>query len=142
MSLLKAAKNQIGIGLNALHNFIFDASAQDGTLTLKRENGQEVMRVASTGKTTFPQNTQTWVDVTANRLANTSYVNDTGLPIHLAITLNAVGPGSRTLFVGSLQFRRDLSNAPQSSISFDVVVPAGAAYSFNGSFTIWLELRN
>lgn len=55
MSLLKTAKVQIGKGLNALHNFIFDASPQDGTLTLKRENGQEVMKFGNDGKPTFEQ---------------------------------------------------------------------------------------
>jgi hypothetical protein len=55
MSLLKVAKVQIGTALSAINNFLFDASPQDGTLTLKRENGQELMKFDSNGKPTFAQ---------------------------------------------------------------------------------------
>lgn len=81
MSTLKTARVQIGKGLNALHNFIFDASSQDGRLFLRRENGQEVVKVNTSGKVTFPQN--------ANTLVSTTYTGTTvGAATQTALGIN------------------------------------------------------
>ena len=84
---------------------------------------------------------QTWQNVTASRAASTTYTNNTGRPIQVSITLNGTGPGNRILTVGGVTFSRDLSNTTNASVSFDVIVPVGATYSFSGTFSSWNELR-
>lgn len=50
MSTLSIIKLKLGQAIDATKNFLFDASAQDGSLLLKRESGQEVLRVGTDGK--------------------------------------------------------------------------------------------
>lgn len=49
MSLIKAISHQIGMAADAAKNFIFSASAQDGTMTLKRESGQLITSYKANG---------------------------------------------------------------------------------------------
>jgi hypothetical protein len=66
MSIIKAGKVQAGISLTPANNFILDASADDGTVILKRADGTEVLSVDASGnligKGVNP------VDQTSNRL--------------------------------------------------------------------------
>lgn len=55
MSMLSVIKAKLGQAANTAYNFLFDASAADGTLKLVRENGQQVMTVDVNGKVAFPQ---------------------------------------------------------------------------------------
>lgn len=55
MSMLNVIKAKLGQAANTTYNFLFDASAADGTLKLVRENGQQVMTVDANGKVAFPQ---------------------------------------------------------------------------------------
>ena len=142
MSTLSIIKLKLGQAIDATKNFLFDASAQDGGLVLKRESGQELMLISTAGKVSFPRNAQTWQDVTATRLASTTYTNTTGLSIQVVITTNSLGPEGRTLTVGSVSFSRNIANTANASVSFDIIIPAGATYSYNGSFSSWHELRN
>lgn len=58
MSMLSVIKAKLGQAANTAYNFLFDASAADGTLKLVRENGQSVMLVDSGGRVAFPQGIQ------------------------------------------------------------------------------------
>jgi len=49
MSIIKAGKVQSGISLNLDNNFILDASADDGTLNIKRESGAVILSADATG---------------------------------------------------------------------------------------------
>ena len=60
MSILKTVKIKLGNSLSAINNFLFDASAQNGTMKLERENGQEVMKFLSNGKPEFAQLVKTF----------------------------------------------------------------------------------
>lgn len=105
MSMIKAAKIQIGLALSALSNFILDASPQDGTLTLKRESGQELMKFGSDGRPTFAQLPTTLADTGSITLAN-------GLVIKWGIT-NGISNGSSALIT---------YDSPMPNNTFSVVV--------------------
>ena len=84
---------------------------------------------------------QTWQNVTASRVINTTYTNTTGKPIMINIvtpyttawvTINVSGNG-----VATIDPDVNLHSATVSAI-----VPNGATYSVTGAgFAVWLELR-
>jgi len=82
---------------------------------------------------------QTWQDVSAERVANTDYVNDTGKPIQVSLQTNGNSTtGGHTFYVDGLsQYHVGYS---AFSLVFSIVIPAGSTYSCNAGGT-WLELR-
>lgn len=56
MSIIRAIKVRLGLSVTPANNFTFDASADNGTMKLARDSGQDIMTVAADGKVTFPQN--------------------------------------------------------------------------------------
>jgi len=55
MSIIRAIKNQLGLSVTPANNFVLDASADNGTMKLARESGQDIMTVDAAGKVAFPQ---------------------------------------------------------------------------------------
>lgn len=55
MSLIKSIKNQLGLSVTPANNFVLDASADNGTMKLARNSGQDIMTVDAAGKVGFPQ---------------------------------------------------------------------------------------
>lgn len=49
MSTIKAGKIQTGISVTPANNFVFDASADDGSMIIKRASGTEILAVNSSG---------------------------------------------------------------------------------------------
>lgn len=49
MSLIKAIKQQLGLSVIPANNFTLDAAADNGTMKLARNNGQDIMTVAVDG---------------------------------------------------------------------------------------------
>lgn len=87
----------------------------------------------------------TMSDRTASRSPNITYQNGSKAR-QVCINLNVAGPGTRVLTItpsgGSpILMSRDVPNAVTSSVSFDVVIPPNATYSFNGSFSQWIEVE-
>jgi len=66
MSLIKAIKTQLGLSVTPANNFTFDASADNGTMKLARESGQDIMTVNVEGKVAFPQNSKVSFMAVAN----------------------------------------------------------------------------
>ena len=56
MSLIKIIKAQLGLSVTPANNFTLDASADNGTMKLARNSGQDIMTVDDAGKVAFPQN--------------------------------------------------------------------------------------
>ena len=85
---------------------------------------------------------QTWQDVTASRSAGVTYTNTTGKPIEVVCYLNTTWPGVRIFYVDGLEADSIYVN---SSITLQMktraIVPNNSTYSFNASFTKWVELR-
>lgn len=110
----------------------------------------ETSSTAPTDITLVPYSTQntpfaTMSDRTASRSPNITYQNGSKAR-QVCINLNVAGPGTRVLTItpsgGSpILMSRDVPNAVTSSVSFDVVIPPGATYSFNGSFSQWIEVE-
>jgi hypothetical protein len=88
---------------------------------------------------------QTWLDVTASRVAGTTYTNSTGNPIMVMITTYKVGSSARTNFyVGNVIIgftdgtgTNDVGNHTATSF----IVPNGLTYQVTSGFEQWTELR-
>lgn len=153
MSLLKTIRAQLGLSNTPAENHFFDGSVAN-QLTLKKgtpdAQGADVMTVDSAGKVAFPQNAQTWQDVTGSRTVGTTYINNTGQPIQVVarqISQSGMAAGV-TLTLDSLAVGRGYSPAWAGNSTVNVasgIVPAGSSYSVTidsaGMTFIWLELR-
>ena len=51
MSLIKTIKQQLGLSVTPANNFCLDASADNGTMKLSRESGEDIMTVDAAGYT-------------------------------------------------------------------------------------------
>jgi hypothetical protein len=58
MSIIRAIKLRLGLSVTPANNFALTAEADNGTMKLARENGQDIMTVDANGKVVFPQNTR------------------------------------------------------------------------------------
>lgn len=55
MSIIRAIKHRLGLSVTPANNFVWDASADNGTCKLARESGQDIMTVDAGGRCGFPQ---------------------------------------------------------------------------------------
>ena len=49
MSIIRAIKHRLGLSVTPANNFVLDASADNGTMKLARESGQDIMTVSANG---------------------------------------------------------------------------------------------
>lgn len=81
---------------------------------------------------------QTWQNVAASRVTNTTYTNTTGRPIWIAIEESGAQANSTLTIAGIVV-------AGHSGVNYDCVicsiVPTGATYVYSGAFATWWELR-
>ena len=85
---------------------------------------------------------QTCQDVTANRVAGTTYTNSTGKPIFVRLEFDLVTGGAIAyIIINGLSGGNAAANSTRGSISF--IVPNGSTYSYAGTCPIakWHELR-
>ena len=54
MSLIKSIKTQLGLSVTPANNFTLDASADNGTMVLKRNDGTVILKVEANGSITIP----------------------------------------------------------------------------------------
>ena len=55
MSVIRAIKMRLGLSVTPANNFVWDASADNGSAKLARESGQDIMTVDAAGKPRFNQ---------------------------------------------------------------------------------------
>jgi hypothetical protein len=55
MSIIRAIKHRLGLSVTPANNFVWDASADNGTMKLARESGQDIMTVDAAGYIHFTQ---------------------------------------------------------------------------------------
>lgn len=55
MSIIRAIKLRLGLSVTPANNFALTAEADNGTMKLVRESGQDIMTVDAAGKVAFPQ---------------------------------------------------------------------------------------
>lgn len=85
---------------------------------------------------------QTWRDLTGSKAFNTTYYNTTGKPILVSIATNATWSGGRTFSVnGVVVDTINCASTVNIQLGVKAIVPPGASYSYNGTFTSWFELR-
>ena len=89
---------------------------------------------------------QTWQDVTASRVAGTTYTNSTGKPIMVHVTTQSNSSSNSTsINLNGVSKSLGDTSAVALHITASVVIPHGHTYSIvlTGSATIksWLELR-
>ena len=53
MSIIRAIKQQLGLSVTPANNFILTAEADNGTMKLARESGQNIMTVDAAGTTSL-----------------------------------------------------------------------------------------
>lgn len=87
---------------------------------------------------------QTWQDLTASRVLNTTYTNSTGKPIQLAIDMQVAGSSIATLTIGANTFFYRGSTGIGISHTIELIVQNGVTYNLSSSNMIlnkWQELR-
>lgn len=88
---------------------------------------------------------QTWQDVTASRVAGTTYTNSTARPIMVTVTVLAVtGTDNHNLYVGNVIVSGSQDQQAGDYTPYSTIVPAGATYRMTveaGTISRWVELR-
>jgi hypothetical protein len=149
---LIASKNdklQVGVSATATHNFTLTAEADDGTMKLARGNAggttQDIFTVNAAGLVVLTQNVQTWQNMSGSRVAGTTYTNNTGQPIQVAVFTNASVAPNFKLTVGLIDvYSVALGAGVTGSFTLTGIVPNGESYSvtaFAGTLNSWKELR-
>lgn len=82
---------------------------------------------------------QTWQNVTAQRVAGTTYTNNTGRAIMVSLFRNTVASTSSFVVNGLRVSGHNGTVSYQSNIT--VIIPNGATYSYDQAFNTWMELR-
>ena len=90
---------------------------------------------------------QTWQDVTASRVAGTTYTNTTGKPIIVSIRVDVNTNTYIQLLVNGIETSRCGTNSTTYiRMSIEATVPSGATYKLNyetgtSVYMTWFELR-
>ena len=148
------ALRQIQLGDNAdtSKNFVISVPAvADGTLTIERENGTDVLTIDASGKVTctltdnlLPLGVgQTWQNMTGSRALGAVYTNNTGRPIMVKnLASNGSSVGAAILNVNGSMVDYVYYIATQQGCT-SAIIPAGGTYSNAGSTVngTWWELR-
>lgn len=130
---VKVSQVKLGDSADPTKNFQINVPAvPDGTLTIERGDGTDVLQVSALGVVTTPGNAQTWQ--TFNPTDNQSYTNDTPLPVTIAIKLtsavNTAMTGTITIAgIVISQFAAPPVAAQQSLHTLYAEIPAGAVFS-------------
>lgn len=147
MSIIRAIKLRLGLSVTPANNFALTAEADDGTMKLTRESGQDIMTVDAAGKATFPQNVRVWSDQFANRANTITYTNNTGAELEFQVMFfnSSAAAINCNLTVGGLPVAQGNCPANGQTYSLSASVPAGATYSAHiggvGTVNRWHELR-
>ena len=153
---LELRQIQLGDNADTSKNFVISVPAvADGTLTIERENGTDVLTVDAAGKLSFTAADnqlplgvgQTWQDVSSNRVFATNYTNTTARPIQVSVYVESTGAGqTASLIVDGLTVALAGSTGAVNNGGYSqltCVVPAGSIYQVTSSAAArgWKELR-
>ena len=90
---------------------------------------------------------QTWQNVTASRAFATTYTNDTGKPIMVAVTGSGTvvsGVGYVYMYIDNVEITANGSYGQSAPVNVTLIVPAGSTYKatqLQASLNKWFELR-
>ncbi len=148
----KTVVNQVQLGdsATATQNFTLQTNV-DGTAKLARGNAgattQDILTVDAAGKVAFPQNVQTWQNMSGSRVSGTTYTNSTDQPISVSITsTSAIATiGFARVHVGGVTISYNYFPGIAGSATVTqaiAIVPAGATYVYTWQGTaVIMELR-
>jgi hypothetical protein len=130
MSIIRAIKHRLGLSVTPANNFVLDASADDGTMKLARESGQDIMTVAANGGVSLKGGTVAPADGMVGELLTNS-----GGPVNIGIALAVGNMAAITLTPGvwDVQVRGSFnpSAAGTSLINITGSLTAGALGSIS-----------
>lgn len=150
MSQLNIKKIKLGDNADTSKNFLISTPAvADGTLTIERENGTDVLTVDASGKVTVPfgvSDPRTWQDVKASRAFGVSYTNNTTREITVHVNMqNTNASAYLKITVGGVDIISPSISNTAYLTALTVPVPVGATYVATGTGTptiySWVELR-
>lgn len=125
-----------------------DASSANGLV--RKSQAESIASTAATSAASaveakVPGISQTWQNVTASRVAGTTYYNATARPIFVAVSAaTASGDSSVSITVsGSVVVNQVVRGPYAQGAAASVMVPPGAGYSASATASIstWFELR-
>ena len=131
MSIVKAIKHQLGLSVTPANNFLLDASANNGTMKLARESGQDIMTVDAAGKVAFPQGIvpRVWA-ITTLPTPDTAYTNTTKQDLILSYVYLSTGAAAGvTIDVNSVSAVAYSNCAAGGYGGVSVTVPAGGVWA-------------
>ena len=109
--------------------------------------GVEDLAVANAAAITagFGAEGQSWQDLTASRVLNTTYTNSTGMAIAVAVAGSGGGPNALWMYIDGLSVSMSSGGTVTYGSGGVMIVPNGSTYKIvaTGSFSIarWHELR-
>lgn len=156
MSKIALKTIKLGDSADTSKNFLISVPAvPDGTLTIERENGTDVLTVGASGKVTMTPTDamlplgvgQSWVDQIAGKAVGVSYTNNTGRTIAVAIrvSVSAIN-GVAFLTIDGRNIATYQAYGASTTGSLFGLVPPGKTYSVNQAnatvgLVYWEELR-
>lgn len=120
------------IGITRFANALEISSKSNSNVAINPSNAATIAQSTDLGVG------QSWQNVTSGRSANVTYVNSTGKPIFVIITLG--NDVVTNITIGGVVVANPRSaNGAEEAVSF--IVPSGATYSCSQTPTMWAELR-
>lgn len=137
---------KLGDSATPSKNFIISVpDIPDGTLTIERGDGTDVLTIDAAGKVVMPGNAQTVTDVASSRALGGTYTNSTAQPIKVYVSVLASVSGVITaLSQGQYVWADTVLAGAYATLAFEV--PAGANYAVvvaTGTMVVnkWVEIR-
>lgn len=155
MALTKVSENELqlpisvsagGTGLSTLtaNSVLLGNGTDDVQLVAPGTSGNILQSNGTTWQSVAPVFgigvNQTWTDVGASRVANTTYTNTTGKPIQIFVTI-AVSTQNFYLYINGSVAGRIGNNAYIDYAQFAPIIPNGSTYMITGGIVYWWELR-
>ena len=152
MSQLSLKTVKLGDSADTSKNFLISVPATpDGTLTIERESGTDVLTVDASGVITANCGigaNQSWQDVTASRVIGATYTNTSGRAIQLCVTCTSSTAAQASVVVNGITVT---NSGGQDTVGYSmalngIIIPKGATYSISvnagtPSLASWVELR-
>lgn len=144
ISLINKAGASTSISSAGLFSNTLTSTATDRALTAAQGKVLQDSKVSYASSLGW---NQTWVDVTASRINNTTYTNSTGSPIQVFAAINDTNGAGYSVSIGAVSGGGANDIAAGGYYPFSFIVPDGATYKIQWAgasqtqLLFWFELR-